>query len=183
MSVLTEDQTDYFDLDDNLFESMNMGTNGIRLDANETDEDAEDIEAAGDDTTSLTYLQASRANTTTRTLARRARKLPEPFTGQDTEEGHQVILEMKMHRLEGESPELFNIRVQMAEKKAGLRAKKLAAIKKKDTDRTELTEMEEADIERELSELRAVLNAKSARDSQLAKGTVTSYVRYQDHWR
>ncbi|KAH7057975.1 hypothetical protein BKA57DRAFT_141183 [Linnemannia elongata] len=131
MSVLTEDQTDYFDLDDNLFESMNMGANGIRLGANEADEDAEEIEAAGDDTTSLTYLQASRANTTTRTLARRTRKLPEPFTGQDTEEGHQVILEMKMHRLEGESPELFNIRVQMAEKKAGLRAKKLAAIKKK----------------------------------------------------
>lgn len=58
-----------------------MDTDGIRFDANEIDEDAEDIEAAGDHTTYLTYVQAFRANTTTGALARLTRKLPGPFTG------------------------------------------------------------------------------------------------------
>ncbi|KAK3839531.1 MAG: hypothetical protein JOS17DRAFT_812912 [Linnemannia elongata] len=81
MSALTQDQPYYFEMDGSHFERMNMDTDGIRFDANEIDEDAEDIEAAGDHTTYLTYVQAFRANTTTGALARLTRKLPGPFTG------------------------------------------------------------------------------------------------------
>ena len=88
-----------------------------------------------------------------------------------------------MYRLDGEIPEQFNIRIQLAEKRARLFKKKRAQVRRADPDSLELTQEDVADIERKFREVRAVYNAKEARGQQFTKSTKASYSRYQVHWR
>jgi len=171
MTALQEKHTEYYRMDtsDEVFRSLNIQDGGFQLNFGDEEDDDDDEESP------VAHLKPSGATRPQRTLDRRSRILYNPSPAEEFEEGLQIILKEKMHRLPNETPERFNIRVKKAEMRAGMCEQKLAAIRRTDKDRTELTEKELADIELRMTEKEALLEAKMARESQISPGTKISY--------
>ncbi|GJJ68189.1 hypothetical protein EMPS_00535 [Entomortierella parvispora] len=177
MEALTPDNTDYYrmEADDETFTSLNIHDDRDIFGV--CDGDNEDKDEAGEDVL-FDRLQSSATSRRSRILHN-----SQPSTPENIQDRLQIILEEKMHRLPDESPEWFNIRVQIAEMKAGMCAKKLAVVQERDPSRKALTRQEMAAIESRVAEKEVLLASNMARDSQVALATKTSYVRKQNHWR
>ncbi|KAG0319981.1 hypothetical protein BG000_003724 [Podila horticola] len=179
--LLTEEQIDYFRMDEVVFDGLAMDNNGFinnRYD-NESADDLDDDEDNRNGTaSSMSLRQPEVIAPAARALAHRAKKVRQPLPKEaNMEAEEQIILEEKMRRLDGETLEQFNIHIQLAEKK------KWAQVRRTNPDRLELTSEDVADIKRKFHEIRAVYDAKEVQGQQLSKNTKAAYSRYQVHWR
>ena len=127
---MTEEQVDYFRIDEAVFDGLTMDNNGFinsRYD-NESADDLDDNEDNANDAASLLPLRQPEVIAPTRVLARCAKKLHQPLPKEaNMEPGEQIILEEKMRRLDGETPGQLNIRLA---EKVGLVKKKWAQVRR-----------------------------------------------------
>ncbi|KAF9118752.1 hypothetical protein BGX30_004335, partial [Mortierella sp. GBA39] len=184
IATLTENNTEYMKITEDVFKSLRVGSGGTNLDIADELDQAVYHEVSKEVSQEAPLAQLSGPS---RIIDSRARILFDPSandTGtEETGDSLQIVLEEKLLRMPNETPEHFNIRVQTEEMRAGMYAQKLAVIKKTDPNREKLTEQEKDVIELKLTEKDALLRTKMARELQIAPGTKSSYNRHQSHWR